>query len=48
MDRSLRLTGPHRKEQCVLELPAGLIAETSNGVGDELAVQKVAKRAIPD
>jgi len=33
-----RLTGIHWKARCVIELPAGVIAETSTAVGDQLCV----------
>jgi uncharacterized protein len=32
-----RMTGIHWKARCVLELPAGVIAETSTVVGDQLS-----------
>lgn len=34
-----RMTGVHWKASCVLELPAGAIAQTSTSVGDELLVE---------
>ena len=34
-----RITGLHWKANFVLELPAGVIARTSTGVGDQLALQ---------
>ncbi len=33
-----RMTGLHWKARCVLELPAGVIAQTSTMVGDQLSV----------
>jgi uncharacterized protein len=33
-----RITGIHWKARCVLELPAGLIAETSTCIGDQLSI----------
>ena len=33
-----RLTGIHWRARCVLELPTGVIAETSTAIGDELCV----------
>lgn len=33
-----RLTGVHWKARCVIELPAGVIAQTSTTVGDQLCV----------
>jgi len=33
-----RMTGIHWKAQCVLELPPGVIAQTSTVVGDQLSV----------
>lgn len=35
-----RMTGIHWRARCVLELPAGVIAQTSTAVGDQLAIQK--------
>jgi uncharacterized membrane protein (UPF0127 family) len=35
-----RVTGIQWKARCVLELPAGVIAQTSTAVGDQLAIQK--------
>ena len=35
-----RLTGIHWKAQFVLELPIGVIAQSSTSVGDELAIQE--------
>lgn len=37
-----RMTGLHWKAHCVLELPAGVIAQTSTAVGDQLAIQEKA------
>ena len=34
-----RMTGIHWKAQCVLELPSGVIAQTSTEVGDQLAIE---------
>ena len=34
-----RLTGIHWRARCVLELPVGVIAQTSTGIGDQLAVE---------
>jgi len=34
-----RLTGVHWKSRSVLELPAGVIAQTSTSVGDQLSVE---------
>jgi uncharacterized membrane protein (UPF0127 family) len=39
-----RMTGLHWKARCVLELPAGVIAETSTAVGDQLEIQELAPR----
>ncbi len=33
-----RMTGLHWKARCVLELPPGVIAETSTAVGDQLSI----------
>jgi uncharacterized membrane protein (UPF0127 family) len=33
-----RLTGLHWKARCVLELPSGVIAQTSTAVGDQLSI----------
>jgi len=33
-----RVTGLHWKARCVLELPAGVIAQTSTAVGDQLSI----------
>jgi uncharacterized membrane protein (UPF0127 family) len=33
-----RLTGIHWKARCVLELPSGVIADTSTTIGDQLCV----------
>src|SRR5580704_7155971 len=33
-----RMTGIHWKARCVLELPSGVIAETSTMIGDQLCV----------
>ncbi|HEY4900259.1 MAG TPA: DUF192 domain-containing protein [Terriglobales bacterium] len=35
-----RMTGLHWKARCVLELPAGVIAETSTAVGDQLEIRE--------
>ncbi|HLI62555.1 MAG TPA: DUF192 domain-containing protein [Terriglobales bacterium] len=34
-----RMTGIHWRARCVLELPAGVIAQTSTAVGDQLAIE---------
>lgn len=34
-----RLTGIHWRARCVLELPVGVIAQSSTGVGDQLSVE---------
>ncbi len=36
-----RITGLHWKARCVIELPVGIIAETSTRIGDELSVTEV-------
>jgi len=33
-----RMTGIHWRARCVLELPAGVISQTSTAVGDELSI----------
>ena len=35
-----RMTGLHWKARSVLELPAGVIAQTSTSVGDQLAIEE--------
>ena len=35
-----RITGVHWKSRAVLELPAGVIAQTSTAVGDQLSLQE--------
>jgi uncharacterized protein len=35
-----RMTGIHWKARCVLELPAGMIAQTSTVVGDQLSISE--------
>ncbi len=35
-----RLTGLHWKARSVLELPAGMIAQTSTSVGDQLSIEE--------
>ena len=42
-----RMTGLHWNARCVLELPAGVIAETSTAVGDQLEIRKMAGTAAP-
>ena len=42
-----RMTGVHWKARCVLELPAGVIAETSTAVGDQLAIREMAGGTDP-
>ena len=39
-----RMTGLHWKARCVLELPAGVIAQTSTMVGDQLSVTEQESR----
>ena len=39
-----RMTGLYWKAQCVLELPAGVIAETSTAVGNQPVIREVAGR----
>jgi len=34
-----RLTGIHWKARCVLELPVGVIAQTSTDIGDQLSAE---------
>ena len=41
------MTGLHWKARCVLELPAGVIAETSTAVGDQLAIRERAGGTDP-
>ncbi len=41
-----RMTGLHWKARCVLELPSGVIGETSTAVGDQLAIQENTPRNI--
>lgn len=38
--RPFRITGLHWKARSVLELPAGVIAQTSTSIGDQLAVEE--------
>ena len=39
-----RMTAVHWKASCVLELPSGVIGETSTAVGDQLAIQENTSR----
>ena len=41
-----RMTGLHWKARCVLELPSGVIGETSTAVGDQLAIRENTPRNI--
>ena len=34
-----RITAPHWRARCVIELPVGVIAQTSTSVGDELRIE---------
>lgn len=36
-----RMTGLHWRARCAIELPAGMIAETSTSIGDQLSVTEV-------
>lgn len=42
-----RMTGLHWNARCVLELPAGVIAETSTAVGDQLEIRKLPALSTP-
>ena len=41
-----RMTGLHWNARCVLELPSGVIGETSTAVGDQLAIQELATGTV--
>ncbi len=38
--RPFRITGLHWKSRSVLEVPAGMIAQTSTSIGDQLSVEE--------
>src|SRR5271165_7199560 len=42
-----RMTGLHWKARCVLELPAGVIAQTSTALGDQLVIREIAGETVP-
>jgi uncharacterized membrane protein (UPF0127 family) len=42
-----RISGLHWNARCVLELPAGVIAETSTAVGDQLEIRQVPAVSTP-
>lgn len=41
-----RVTGLHWKARSVLELPAGVIAQTSTSIGDELSIEELDAPAV--
>src|ERR1019366_2546119 len=43
----LRISGLHWNARCVLELPAGVIAETSTAVGDQLEIRQMPAVSTP-
>ena len=42
-----RISGLHWNARCVLELPAGVIAETSTAVGDQLEIRQMPAVSTP-
>jgi uncharacterized membrane protein (UPF0127 family) len=42
-----RMTGLHWKAWCVLELPSGVIGETSTAIGDQLEVRQMSAESTP-
>lgn len=42
-----RITGIHWKARSVLELPAGVIAQTSTSIGDQLSIEEEAPATTP-
>ena len=42
-----RISGLHWNARCVLELPAGVIAETSTAVGDQLEIRQMPDVSTP-
>jgi uncharacterized membrane protein (UPF0127 family) len=42
-----RMTGLHWKASCVLELPSGVIGETSTAIGDQLEIRQLPAISTP-
>ena len=43
-----RMTGLHWKAWCVLELPSGVIGETSTAIGDQLEIRQMPAFSTPN